>query len=125
MLEIASRLGVTVDELIRGPRPSYVVSRPRAEGLLSAVLLDDSTLGVNAVLVRVPPGGSASPGMAHDVPVAVLVGSGMVQVVLEENRPVLREGEALTVASGGIRSCRNLSDREALLFWLTPHAATR
>ncbi|MGX6450070.1 cupin domain-containing protein, partial [Patulibacter sp. S7RM1-6] len=81
-----------------------------------ALLPADAT-GLGARLLRIPPGGSASPGAAGEG-WTVLVGDGVVQVVLEHSRPVLRAGDALRVRSGELRSCWNLGDAEALVFCL-------
>jgi hypothetical protein len=46
------------------------------------------------------------------------VASGLVQVQLTTGQPVLRGGEALLAESSRIEGWRNLSDREALVFWI-------
>lgn len=48
----------------------------------------------------------------------VTVARGLVQVVLATGRPVLREGEALVADRSGVSAWRNLTDREAIVFWI-------
>jgi len=38
--------------------------------------------------------------------------------VLDTGRPVLRAGETLLAERSGVASWRNLSDHEAMLFWI-------
>ena len=51
--------------------------------------------------------------------------SGLVQVQLTGGQPVLRGGEALLAESSRIEGWRNLSDREALVFWILRDDAAR
>lgn len=55
----------------------------------------------------------------------IAVAKGLVQVVLATGRPVLRQGEALLAERSGITSCRNLSDREAMVFWILRDETSR
>jgi hypothetical protein len=48
----------------------------------------------------------------------VTVATGLVQVRLATGRPVLRQGEALIADRSGVEGWRNLSDREAVAFWI-------
>jgi hypothetical protein len=48
----------------------------------------------------------------------VAIGLGLVQVGLATGTPVLRTGEALIADRSGVLSWRNLTDREALVFWV-------
>jgi len=123
LLDLTARLGITLDELLRGEvAPGYRLARrhdPRrlADGRPLA-LLDDPETGLRAYLTRIPPRGAAELHFAHKGVEMVCVASGLVQVVLATGRPVLRQGEALLAERSGIESCRNLSDREAMVFWI-------
>lgn len=123
LLDLCGQLNITLDELLRGEvAPGYRLARRHDPRRRSAgrplPLLDDPQVGLRAYVLHLPPGGSASPGFAHKGIELVTVASGLVQVVLPTGRPVLRPGEALLADGRGITGCRNLSDREAMLFWI-------
>jgi len=123
LLDLTARLNITLDELLRGEvKPGYRLARRhdphrRADGRPLA-LLDDPETGVRAYLLRLPPRTHGELGLAHKGIEVVAVAVGLVQVVLSTGRPVLRQGEAVLVERGSILSCRNLSDGEAMLFWI-------
>ena len=123
LLTLTARLEITLDELLRGDvAPGYRLGRRHdplelAESKLLP-LLDNPEAGVRAYVVRLPPGGSGSPGILHKGVEVVAVASGLVQVVLPTGRPVLRAGETLLAERSGVASWRNLSDHEAMLFWI-------
>jgi transcriptional regulator with XRE-family HTH domain len=123
LLDLTSRLNMTLDELLRGQEaPGYRLARrddPHQSTLDRLVpLLDDPRAGLRAYVLRLSPGGSATPGFAHKGVELVAVARGLVQVVLATGRPVLRPGEALTADTSGVSEWRNLTDREAMLFWV-------
>ena len=68
--------------------------------------------------MRLSPGATATPTFAHKGVELVAVGSGLVQVGLATGTPVLRTGEALIADRSGVAWWRNLTDREALVFWV-------
>lgn len=123
LLDLTARLGITLDELLQGEVvPGYRLARrhdPRrtADGKPHA-LLDDPETGLRAYLLRLPPKASSELGFAHKGIEMITIGAGLVQVVLETGRPVLRKGEALLAERSGISSCRNIGDHEALVFWV-------
>jgi transcriptional regulator with XRE-family HTH domain len=123
LLNLTARLGITLDELLRGEvAPGYRLARrhdlhQQADGKTLA-LLDDPEAGLRAYLVRLPPGESAELGFAHKGVELIAVATGLVQIVLPTGRPVLRQGEALLAERSGILSCRNLVEHEAVLFWI-------
>ena len=80
-------------------------------------LLDDPAAGLRVYLVRLSPGGTAVPEFAHKGVELVTVAAGLVQVQLATGRPVLRPGEALIADRSGVEGWRNLTDRDALVFW--------
>jgi transcriptional regulator with XRE-family HTH domain len=123
LLDLAGRLNISLDELLRGDvAPGYRLARrddPRhAESNRPVPLLDDPRAGLRAYLVRLSPGGSAEPEFAHKGVELVTVASGLVQILLASGSPVLRQGEALIADRSGVAGWRNLGDREALAFWI-------
>jgi transcriptional regulator with XRE-family HTH domain len=123
LLELAGKLNLTLDQLLRGESaPGYLLGRrhdphARAEGRFLP-LLDNPETGMRAYVVRLPSRETASPGFTHKGIELVAVGTGLVQVVLSTGRPVLRDGETLLAERSGVEALRNLSDREALVFWI-------
>src|SRR3954470_5000294 len=123
LLDLAGKLNITLDELLRGDvAPGYRLARrddPRhAESDRPVPLLDDPRAGLRVYLVRLSPGGSASPEFTHKGVEVVNVATGLVQVLLASGGPVLRQGEALIADRSGVTGWRNLSDREAIVFWV-------
>jgi transcriptional regulator with XRE-family HTH domain len=123
LLDLAAKLNITLDELLRGDvAPGYRLARrddPRhAETDRPVPLLDDPRAGLRVYLVRLSPGGSAAPDFIHKGVEVVNVATGLVQVLLASGGPVLRQGEALIADRSGVTGWRNLSDREAIVFWV-------
>ncbi|MER7006840.1 helix-turn-helix transcriptional regulator [Dactylosporangium sp. NPDC000555] len=117
VLELSDKLGMSVDHLLRGRPPSYELAR--ADGRVGGApyLIDSESLGLRTTVVRIPPRGAAAPAFRADKAQVLLVAVGLVQVVLPAARPILRQGDALTVHQAGVSSCRNLGDDEAIVFW--------
>jgi transcriptional regulator with XRE-family HTH domain len=122
LLDLSARLGMTVDQVIRGEPVGYQVTRADsgldALSVQARTLIDEPRLGVRTLLVRIPPHGAAQAAGAHGREL-LLAAQGLVQVVLPTARPVIRPGDAILVTDGPIVSCRNLGDEEARVFWLT------
>jgi transcriptional regulator with XRE-family HTH domain len=124
LLALTGRLHITLDELLRGGQeaPGYRLVRrddPRhATRDRPVALLDDPSAGLRAYVVRLSPGATATPTFVHKGVELVAVGSGLVQVGLATGTPVLRTGEALIADRSGVAWWRNLTDREALVFWV-------
>ncbi len=123
LLDLTGRLNISLDELLRGEvAPGYRLARrddPRhAESDRPVPLLDDPHAGLRAYLVRLSPGGTASPDFSHKGVELVTVAAGLVQVQLASGTPVLRQGEALIADKSGVSGWRNLGDRDALVFWV-------
>lgn len=123
LLHLSAKLNLTLDELLRGDvAPGYRLARrddPRHAARDTPVpLLDDPTTGLRAYVLRLSPGASASPDFAHKGVELVAVATGLVQIMLETGRPVLRAGESLIAEQRGVLGWRNLTDREAMLFWI-------
>jgi transcriptional regulator with XRE-family HTH domain len=123
LLELTGRLGITLDELLRGEvAPGYRLARrldPRskAEGKPQP-LLDNPQTGMRVYLLRLPPRSTSELGFTHKGVELIAVAGGLVQVVMPTGRPVLRQGEVILAERSGISSCRNIGDREAMLFWV-------
>ena len=123
LLHLSATLNISLDELLRGDvAPGYRLARrddPRhADSDRPVPLLDDPRAGLRVYLVRLSPGGSATPEFVHKGVELVTVATGLVQVRLATGRPVLRQGEALIADRSGVEAWRNLSDREAVVFWI-------
>jgi transcriptional regulator with XRE-family HTH domain len=126
LLELADKLDLTLDELLRGDLSSgYRLGRrayrPRGRigpGDERVPLLDDPRTGMRAYLVRLPPSGTVAPHLTHEGLELVAVASGLVQVMLTTGSPVLRGGEVLLVEDTSITGWRNIGAGEAALFWI-------
>lgn len=121
VLTLATALNLSIDDLLSyHPEPGYVLARrdriPARRGLVP--LLDDPAAGLRAYLVVLGPGETGEPGSVHKGAELILVGSGVVQLVLNEETPVLRAGDALLVTVDAIHGWRNLLPEVARLFWI-------
>ena len=125
VLGLSTGLNVTLDELLRGEvatgyrlgRGRYQPSR-RAGAEDPLPLLDDREAGLRAYLIRLPRRGSGEPHISHKGTELITVAGGLVQILLETGRPVLRTGEALLVDEAPIVGWRNLGVGEAMIFWI-------
>lgn len=123
LLDLAAKLHVTLDDLLGGEASAgYRLARRddprRAEIDRPVPLFDDPRAGLRAYVVRVSPGATATPDFAHKGVELVAVATGLVQVLLDGRRPVLRRGEALIADETGVSGWRNLTDHEAIVFWV-------
>jgi transcriptional regulator with XRE-family HTH domain len=123
LLDLSARLGMTVDQIIRGEPVGYQVTRADSGldglGAQARTLFDEPRLGLRTLLVRIPPHGAAAQAAGARGRELLLAAQGLVQVVLPTARPVIRPGDAILVTDGPVASCRNLGDDEAQVFWLT------
>jgi transcriptional regulator with XRE-family HTH domain len=123
LLDACAKLDLTLDELLRGDvNPGYRLARRhdprrRADGR-PVPLLDDRQAGLRAYLVTLAPRGHATPHVAHKGVELVAVVGGLVQVLLDSGRPVLRRGETLLAQRTAVLGWRNLGEGEATLFWI-------
>ena len=123
LLLLTERLGISIDQFLQGTvHPAYRLARrhdPRERGEGRPVpLLDDNITGYRLHAVYLPPHGAAVTEPAAVDAEIVAIASGLVQVFLPTASPILRQGEALSVERASIVAWRNLSDKEALLFWI-------
>lgn len=121
LLTLAQAMNVSIDDLLTyHPDPGYVLARrdriPARRGVVP--LLDDPNAGLRAYLVVLGPGENGEPGSVHKGAELVLVGNGVVQIMLNEETPVLRGGDAVLVTQDAIRGWRNLLPETARLFWI-------
>lgn len=121
LLTLTEALNVSLDDLLgHHPDPGYLVARrdriPARRGVVP--LLDNPAAGLRAYLVILGPGEEGEPGTVHKGAELVMVGNGVVQVVLNEETPVLRGGDALLVTHDAIHGWRNLLPETARLFWI-------
>lgn len=121
LLTLAQAMNVSIDDLLSyHPEPGYILARrdriPARRGVVP--LLDDPGAGLRAYLVVLGPGESGEPGAIHKGAELVLVGNGVVQIMLNEETPVLRGGDAVLVTQDAIRGWHNLLPETARLFWI-------
>jgi hypothetical protein len=81
-------------------------------------LLDDPTTGLRAFLVTLGPSEEGGPSSVHKGAELIMVGTGLVQIELAEEAPVMRAGDALLVTRDAIVGWRNLLPEPARLFWI-------
>ena len=123
LLEACTKLDLTLDELLRGDvNPGYRLARRhdprrRSDGR-PLPLVDDRQAGLRAYLLTLPARGHATPHLTHKGVELVAVVAGLVQVLLESGRPVLRRGETLLAERTAVLGWRNLGEGEATLFWI-------
>ncbi len=121
LLSLGQALNVSIDDMLGyHPSPGYVLARrdriPSRRGVMP--LLDDPGAGLRASLVVLGPGESGEPKTIHKGAELILVGNGVVQIMLNEETPVLRGGDALLVTNDAISGWRNLLPETARLFWI-------
>lgn len=121
VLAIAEGYGVSLDALLEaGSHPGYVIARrdralPR-RGVTP--LLDDPTTGLRAFLVLLGPGEQGEPPAAHKGPELIVVASGLVQIDLGQETPVMRAGDAALATTTAVHGWRNLSPAGSTFFWV-------
>jgi transcriptional regulator with XRE-family HTH domain len=120
LLLLSERLGMGLDELLAAaPTGGYVLARhPRTPADATTALLDDPKAGLRAYLVRLGPGESGAPDFPHKGAELVLVASGLVQLTIGDDTPVLRAGDVALATTVAVSGWRNLMNGPALLFWV-------
>lgn len=120
LLLLSERLGMGLDELLAAaPTGGYVLARhPRTPADATTALLDDPKAGLRAYLVRLGPGESGAPDFPHKGVELVLVASGLVQLTIGDDTPVLRAGDVALATTVAVTGWRNLMNGPALLFWV-------
>lgn len=120
LLILSDRLGVGLDHLLSAPDTrDYVLARhQRGSTAMIASLLDDPNVGLRAFLVRLRPGEVATPEIAHKGAELVLVATGLVQVTIGSDTPVMRAGDGALATRAPVSAWRNLTTDPALVFWV-------
>ena len=120
VLTLSDGLGVSVDELLASsPLPDYVLGRRhRGADRGETPLLDDPKAGLRTYLIRLGPSEVATPQIAHKGLEQVLVSSGLVQVTIGADTPVMRAGDVALATRVPITEWRNLVNEPAMLFWV-------
>ena len=121
LVALSEGLGVTIDALLGGVGgPGYVLARRDRSrtGSSYAALFDDPEPGLRAYLVALAAGEGGVPPVTHKGTEMVLVASGLVQLQVADDTPVMRAGDALLAASVTIGGWRNLTLEPARLFWV-------
>ena len=120
LLQLSERLGMGLDDLLASaPTGGYVLARhPRTAAEAKIALLDDPKAGLRAYLVRLGPGESGAPDFLHKGAELVLVASGLVQLTIGDDTPVLRAGDVALATTVAVSGWRNLMNGPALLFWV-------
>lgn len=121
LVGLSERLGTTLDDLLASlPSSGYVLARrDRAGGEAPyTALLDDPRAGLRAYLVRLGPTEDGSPPIAHKGAEMVLVSSGLVQVQVGRETPVMRAGDAILATDVAVTGWRNVTREPARLFWI-------
>jgi transcriptional regulator with XRE-family HTH domain len=121
VLAIAEGFGVGVDALLGAPaNPGYVIARrdrsPARRGVTA--LLDDPAIGLRAHLVNLGPGEHGGPPSAHKGPELIVVASGLVQIDLGAETPVMRAGDAALATTTAVHGWRNLATGGSRFFWV-------
>ena len=118
LLLLADRLGVSIDELLSAASaPEYVLARrPRGFSGSKRALHDDPRAGLRSYLVRLGPGESGTADELHKGMELVLVASGLVQVTIGDDTPVMRAGDAALATKAPVTGWRNLTNDTAMLF---------
>ena len=120
LVALSDRIGVGLDDLLSAaPAPGYVLARHQrgSTGPIST-LLDDPAAGLRAYLVRLGPGQSTTPDIVHKGPELVMVASGLVQVTMGSDTPVMRAGDAALATQVAVSQWRNLVSEPAVVFWV-------
>ena len=123
LVRLAAGLGVTLDELVIGPRQSGYRIRgrmaPHRGGASRVALLDGQDEAMRVYEFRLDPGAHGTPPARSGGSEAVLLGQGLLLVTMTDgSTPVIREGEALFAGDAGIADWRNLADDDAIGFWV-------
>ncbi len=121
LVGLSERLGISLDDVLVGAASSgYVLARRDRTGGEAAhtALLDDPRAGLRAFLVRLGPGAEGAPPLPHKGIEMVLVSSGLVQVRVGAETPVMRAGDAILATDAAVKGWRNLTREAARLFWI-------
>lgn len=123
VMTLTDRLGISMDRLLSTGSPrTYLLSRHdrarRSPNSAITALASDATVGMRVFLIDLA-GGERSPTPVDHRGVSVIAPvRGLVQVELDDDRPVLRPGDVLVVETGSVRGWRNLRGSDARCYWI-------
>jgi len=121
VVTLCEQLQLSIDDLLlHRPDADYVLARRDRAGIpvASTPLLDDPDIGLRAYLVQLAPGEAGTPPILHKGVELVVVASGLVQVDLGRDMPVMRAGDAVLASRVAVAGWRNLLGESARLFWV-------
>jgi transcriptional regulator with XRE-family HTH domain len=121
LLTLTEALGMGLDELLSSaPDGAYVLARRDRAAPRRGItpLLDDPRAGLRAYLVLLGPGERGEPPTLHKGAELVVVATGLVQIDLGDEAPVVRAGDAVLATRVPVRGWRNLVAQPARLFWV-------
>ncbi|MCB0966094.1 MAG: helix-turn-helix domain-containing protein [Ilumatobacter sp.] len=123
VVTLADRLDVSVDRLLAGAhrRPYHLTRHDRARVVSNSTIValaTDATVGLRLFLVKLPGDARQPPPFDHRGVAAVASVQGLIQVELDDDRPVLRAGDVLIVEGGRVHSWRNLRGHDAACYWI-------
>ena len=119
LLVLGEHLGISIDALLDNkPATGYVLARrPTASGTIAS-LFDDPEQGLVVYLVRLGPGAEGSPPFSFKGIELIAVASGIIQLTVGTETPVMRAGDAVLTARDPVRGWRNLFAEPATFFWI-------
>lgn len=123
VVAIADRLEIPVDRVLESavPRPYRLARHDRSRrigGGQIVAMATDSAVGTRVYLVELDGGEQTEPPFDHRGVVTVAALRGLIQVELDDDRPVLRAGDVLIAETGGVRAFRNLRNQRAQAYWI-------
>jgi len=121
VIRLSKQLQVSLDTLLaQEAEPGYVLARRDRDRAteMRTPLLDDPAIGLRAYLIHLRAGEAGTPHLAHKGPELLVGSSGLVQVDLGSDMPVMRAGDAVLATKVHIRGWRNLLAEPARLIWV-------
>jgi transcriptional regulator with XRE-family HTH domain len=119
LLLLGEHLGISLDALLDNrPATGYVLARRPATAESVVRLLDDPEQGLVAYLIRLGPGAEGAPPFQFKGLEFVALGSGLIQLTVGSETPVMRAGDVVLAEKDAVRGWRNMIADPALLFWI-------
>jgi transcriptional regulator with XRE-family HTH domain len=123
LVRLSESLGLTIDDLLRGHEPSrFRIGRRTddpARGLERTItLLGGSDADVRVDLVHLEPQATGTPSSTGSGMGILAVAGGLLQVLVDGERPTLRRGETLVAEPGQVEGWTNPGQSVAVAFWI-------